>query len=91
MQYNPLLPEVKANPYPYYAYLREQAPAYQRLGFWAISRYDDVDFVAKHPQLFSSSTLISTLVGDMQVVPEVPALIAMDPPDHSRVRKLVNN
>ena len=26
----------------------------------------------------------------MQVVPEVPALIAMDPPDHSRVRKLVN-
>ena len=64
MEYNPFLPEVKENPYPYYAYLREHAPAYhiEGLGFWALSRYDDVDFVLKNPSLFSSSTLLATLI-----------------------------
>lgn len=78
MQYNPLLPEVKENPYPYYTYLRQHAPVYQieGLGFWAISRYDDVDFILKNPKLFSSSILTTALVGDLQVVPETPSLIS---------------
>jgi hypothetical protein len=38
MNYNPLLPEVKANPCGHYAYLREQAPMYwiESLQCWAI-------------------------------------------------------
>ena len=92
MHYNPLLPEVKENPYPYYTYLRHSAPVYQieGLGFWAISRYEDVDFILKNPKLFSSSVLTAALVGDLQVVPETPSLISSDPPEHTRVRKLVN-
>ncbi len=92
MEYNPFLPEVKENPYPYYAHLREHAPAYhiEGLGFWALSRYDDVDFVLKNPSLFSSSTLLATLIGDLDPVPEAPSLVSCDPPDHTRLRKLVN-
>jgi len=54
MDYNPFLPEVKENPYPYYTHLRHHAPVYQveAGGFWAVSRYDDVLYVLKNPQLF---------------------------------------
>jgi len=93
MEYNPFLPEVQANPFPYYAYLREHAPVYQvpGAGFWAVSRYDDVLFIVKNPQIFSASILISALMGDLNPwPPEVPPMVAMDPPDHTRLRKLVN-
>ena len=92
MEYNPLLPEVKENPYPYYTYLREHAPAYQieGLGFWALSRYDDVDYVLKNPNLFSSATFLASMIGDLNPVPEAPSLVSCDPPDHTRLRKLVN-
>ena len=92
MQYNPFLPEVKANPYPYYTYLRQHAPVYQveATGFWAVCRYDDVLYVLRNPQLFSSSILIAALLGDLNPVPEAANLIASDPPVHTRLRKLVN-
>lgn len=92
MEYNPMLPEVKENPYPYYAYLRGHAPAYQieGLGFWALSRYDDIDFVLKNPSFFSSSTFLANMLGDLNPVPEAPSLVSCDPPDHTRLRKLIN-
>lgn len=92
MEYNPFLPEVKDNPYPYYADLRRQAPVYQveATGFWVVSRYNDVLYVLKNPQLFSSSVLIAALLGDLNPVPEAASLIASDPPVHTRLRKLVN-
>ncbi|MGH7965102.1 MAG: cytochrome P450, partial [Candidatus Binatia bacterium] len=93
MEYNPFLPEVQANPFPYYAYLREHAPVYQvpGVGFWAVSRYDDVLSIVKNPHLFSASILISALMGDLNPwPPEVPPMVALDPPDHTRLRKLVN-
>ena len=92
MEYNPLLPEVKDNPYPYYADLREHAPAYymEGLNFWAVSRYADVDFALKNPTVFSSAALASTMMGDLNPVPEAPWLVSCDPPDHTRLRKLVN-
>ena len=45
MNYNPLLPSVRENPYPYYVYLRQHAPVYwvEPMQCWAISRYADVD------------------------------------------------
>ncbi len=92
MQYHPAAPEVKANPYPYYAYLRAHAPVYhlKDLGWWAISRYADVDFILKNPKLFSSATMFASFFGDMDPVPDAPSLIASDPPVHTRLRKLVN-
>jgi cytochrome P450 len=92
MEYNPLVPEVKANPYPYYAALRETAPAYyvESLDCWAISRYADVNHVLRTPKLFSSEILFTALLGEMNPVPEALCLISSDPPDHTRLRKLVN-
>lgn len=93
MDYNPFLPEVQANPFPYYTYLRQHAPVYQvpGVGCWAISRYDDVLSAFKTPQLFSSSIITAAFAGDLDPFPpETPAIIASDPPDHTRLRKLVN-
>jgi cytochrome P450 len=92
MDYNPLSPEVMENPYPYYAYLREYAPVYwiEPLQGWALSRYADVDFALRNPQLFSSSVFTAQTLGDLNPTPETPWILDMNPPDHTRLRKLVN-
>jgi cytochrome P450 len=93
MEYNPFLPEVRENPYPYYAYLRQHAPVYQvpGLGFSVASRYEEVFFMLRNPHLFSSSPFFSALTGDLNPFPpEAPAMIGSDPPSHTRLRKLVN-
>ena len=92
MDYNPLLPEVMENPYPYYAYLREHAPVYwmEPLQAWALSRYANVDFALRSPQIFSSSGFTAQTMGDLNPTPETPWILDIDPPDHTRLRKLVN-
>jgi cytochrome P450 len=44
MEYNPYLFPVQHDPYPVYRWLRDEAPVYHNpdLGFWALSRFDDV-------------------------------------------------
>ena len=44
VEFNPYDWKTHEDPYPIYRALREEAPAYQHpeLGFWALSRYDDV-------------------------------------------------
>lgn len=93
MDYNPFVPEVRENPYPYYAYLRQHAPVYQLegVGFWAVSRYDDVLPIFKNPQVFSSADFYDLLFGESNpFTPEAPALTSCDPPVHTRLRKLAN-
>jgi cytochrome P450 len=92
MDFNPLANEVKQNPYPYYAHLRDQAPVYwvESLQAWAVSRYRDVADVAKNTQLFSSAPIIPAILGDQNPVPEVSWLISADPPAHTKLRRLVN-
>ena len=92
MDYNPLSPEVQDNPYPYYADLRDKAPVawIESMQAWAVSRYADVDFIFRNPRLFSSALWNTTASGDLVVVPEAPGLLSMDPPDHTRMRKLAN-
>ncbi len=73
------------DPYPMYRLLRNAAPAVQmQPGTWAVGRYDDVLHVLKNYALFSSRILgfgfgfgASTIIG-------------MDPPDHTKMRNLVN-
>jgi cytochrome P450 len=92
MDYNPVLPEVQANPYPYYRALRRDNPVawLEPLNCWAVSRYADVDFALRNPQLFSSAHWLSQSIGELNPAPEVPWMIEVDPPDHSRLRKLVS-
>ena len=92
MDYNPLSPAVQNNPYPYYAELRDTAPVawIEPMQAWAVSRYSDVDFALRNPRLFSSGLWNTAASGDLVAVPEAPGLLSMDPPDHTRMRKLAN-
>ena len=88
MNYNPFLPEVKADPYPYYAHLRREAPVYpiEGMGVYAISRYEDVMFAVNHPEVFSSEGFNNMTINDKPA----KMLIFTDPPDHTKMRNLVN-
>ena len=85
-EYSPFVAEVKEDPYPYYAWLREHHPVYynDKLGFCVLSRYADVEAAARTTEVFSSAQGIG---------PErapVAMMIAKDPPDHTRLRQLVS-
>jgi len=51
-----LAPEFNADPYPFYAEMRERYPLYHHevSGFWMVSRYRDVERVFKDGESFSS-------------------------------------
>jgi cytochrome P450 len=93
VRYNLLSPELKANPYPAYAELRRSAPVCQvdPGGMWAVSRYDDVMYALKNPQLFSSDgfrpiTDPPWLGGN----PLAESMLGMDPPGHGRLRAIIS-
>ncbi|MEJ2207303.1 MAG: cytochrome P450 [Gemmatimonadota bacterium] len=87
MEYDPTSWEIQENPYPVYRWLRDEAPAYhnERMGFWALSRFEDVWDATLDWQSFTS-TRGQTLE---EVKSPLPIMISMDPPQHTRVRALV--
>ncbi|BCI53368.1 linalool 8-monooxygenase [Mycolicibacterium litorale] len=60
-------------------------------GHWAVTRYDDVFYASRHPEIFSSASGIT--IGDQ--TPELNeyfgSMIAMDDPRHSRLRNIVRS
>jgi len=92
-----LEPEVIANPYPYYAILREQAPQFGLLDYppgtvpgvdepnpaWVFTRYDDVVGVLKDFETFSSRD-------PMQEASDAPTLMLVnhDRPRHTVLRNI---
>jgi cytochrome P450 PksS len=95
-------PEFKANPYPFYARLRAEAPVYRitlptREPAWLITRYDDVVAVLKDERFVKDTANALT--------PEQAArqpwfrkifkslkrnMLNQDSPDHTRLRALVS-
>jgi cytochrome P450 len=88
VEYDPTDWETQVDPYPVYRWLRDEAPVYhnEALGFWALSRFDDVWDAHLDWQTFSS-TAGQTLE---KVETTLPMMISMDPPLHTRVRNLVS-
>jgi cytochrome P450 len=88
IDFNPYDHALHADPYPTYRVLRDEHPAYRndRLGFWALSRYDDVLTALRVPSTFSSAAGITI---DARGREFKPMMITMDPPDHTRLRNLV--
>jgi cytochrome P450 len=86
--YNPFAFETQHNPYPVYRRLRDEAPVYRNepLGFYALSRYDDVLAAHKDPATFISSRGI-TLEGGEE---GQDLLITKDPPLHDWHRRIVS-
>jgi cytochrome P450 len=86
VEYNPFSRLTVHNPFPTYRRLRDEAPVYhnKELGFWALSRYEDV--VAAHLDTETyTSTHGVTLEGTDQ---GMPFLILKDPPEHTLHRKI---
>ncbi|WP_225410159.1 cytochrome P450 [Stigmatella hybrida] len=91
-RYDLLSPEVKANPYPTYAEMRRHSPVCQvdPGGMWAVSRYADVMRVLKDPGLFSSRGFgVATNPPWLGGNPLSESMLAMDPPEHGRLRTLI--
>src|SRR5262249_48067100 len=89
---NLMAPDVRANPYPLYALLRQEAPVCQVEpgGMWAVTRYDDALTVLKDPHRFSSGGWSQALHPPWLVRTPMPrALPVMDPPAHTKLRNLV--
>lgn len=85
-RYDPFAPAVLEDPYPSYAWLRAEAPVYhvEEHDIWVLSRYDDILHAVRHPEVFSSNQGVS-----FERRP-VPMLVAIDPPEHTRLRRLVS-
>jgi cytochrome P450 len=98
LRFDPLDPDFIADPYPFYRRLREAAPVYKTpQGFWLITRYEDVAFALRDKRFGKD------FVGNMRrryggedgmkepaIASLARTMLVLDPPDHTRLRGLVN-
>lgn len=90
------------DPYPHYHRVRAEAPVYwsEALGAWILTRYEDVlPTLRDHERFSSRGRMLAPLE---RLPPDVRArmgpleahfsvgMISSDPPDHTRLRRLVN-
>ena len=89
--YDPFDPVQIADPYPYYERLREEHPVYynSRVDFYALSRYQDVFESTRKPGIFSSAQGLTPEKDEIAKLGLAPTFIMMDPPDHTRLRRLI--
>jgi cytochrome P450 len=89
-------------PFEAFATLREQCPVSFQSGaaefggdFWAITRREDLDYISKNPDKFSSSANLAHPQpgGDDPESLEImrQLIINMDPPNHVKYRRVVRN
>ncbi|QKZ20846.1 cytochrome P450 [Streptomyces chartreusis] len=78
-------PDYRANPAPYYARLRREAPVYRHpVGVYVVSRYADVAKLIRNPTL--SVRKLDFGVAD----PLHHTVLGQDAPDHTRLRRITN-
>jgi cytochrome P450 len=94
--FNPLSPEVIANPYPHYHRLRTLDPVHRSpLGVFVASRHADVSFVLRDKRFGKDFVGRMTRRFGPQVLDEPVYrsmrhwMLQLDPPDHTRLRGLV--
>ena len=95
-------PEIISDPYPIYHRLREQDPVHwsDAWGCWVLTRYDDVVMALRDHRRFTNVGRIAAFLDQLpdDVRARIRPLYAnfttgmpnTDPPEHTRVRKLVN-
>ena len=74
---------LEADPFPIYARLREKAPVcfLPAVGLHLVTRWDDVQHVATHPEIFTAEVDASPLVRTLGV-----NVLTVDGADHARMR-----
>jgi cytochrome P450 len=100
---NILSSEFKANPYPFYAQLRAEAPVHRvnlpdnQFG-WLVTRYDDVQMILKDDRRFIKDYQAAMNKDQLAKMPWLPpvfkplmyTLLALDGEEHARLRGLVH-
>jgi cytochrome P450 len=90
--WDPFDKTLRVDPHPIWRRLRDEAPVYynDRYDFWALSRFVDVDAAHRDPQTFSSAhgTVLEMMTDT--VMDATGMMIFVDPPEHTRLRRLVS-
>ncbi|HTR71604.1 MAG TPA: cytochrome P450 [Mycobacteriales bacterium] len=92
VSFDPFSDDFFLDPYPLYARMRDEAPVYynDQYGFYALTRHADVTAAFKDYETYSSAHGVDLAMVQSGEVPPVPMVIMLDPPDHRRMRSLVN-
>lgn len=99
--YNPLAKGYLEDPYPQYRKLRSRDPVHRSrlIGGWVLTRYADINealtdsrFLADDSKLpeFEKRRQQMTRVAGIPDDPPTKSMLRLDPPDHTRLRSLVN-
>jgi cytochrome P450 len=99
-------PEAIADPYTYYGQLREEDPLHwnPRYETWVLTRYDDVVWALRHPEVFSSEIFLRDPHPPLPPILETDQalyefnkhylshwFLRRDAPDHLRMRRVVHS
>lgn len=97
--FDPFAPGFTDDPYPEYARLREADPVHQNpFGFWIVSTYDEVNAILRsghsveerHVAPGPMQAIADEVYGDREERMHGLSMLDKDPPDHTRLRKLVS-
>ena len=98
-------PEVNQDPFSYFAHLRATDPVHwnERFNLWVVTRYEDIVWLLRHHELFSSAVIKTTTQPpyppvDPEDVPlyddvkrfRAEQLVEKDRPEHLDMRKVVH-
>jgi hypothetical protein len=91
-QFVPRSAETWRDPFSMYQALRDHDPVHQVKAeegdYWVLSRFDDVMAAAIDAGTFSSAQGLTFTYGEMEKLGVEAPIVMMDPPDHTRLRKL---
>src|ERR1700691_4217503 len=98
---DPLSPEYLSDPYPFLAAAAASASAFycESIDHWVVTRHHDIRHIFRTPTLFSAANANSPLrppcpmaarALDEGGFKSIPTLANVDPPAHTRVRKIAN-
>ena len=93
--YNPLSDRMAQDPYPVYANLHRLSPVHRSglMNAWLFARHADADAILRNHRNFASDPRKGTLTPRQQAMlppPDEYTMLFLDPPDHGRLRRLVN-
>jgi cytochrome P450 len=101
VSWSPIDRRLYEDPYPLYRRLREKDPVHRsRLDdLWILTRYDEINAVLRDPRFSADDRTVKgyeanrrkmIAAGLIEDREEVPSMLRMDPPDHTRLRSLVS-
>lgn len=90
-EFDPFAWEFHEDPYPTYRWLRDEAPFYrnEKIGFVALSRYEDVLAGFKDTERLSNADGVALEQSSRGDPSDTASFLAMDPPRHDVMRGLV--